>query len=99
MALVKCKECGKKVSDKAEVCVDCGYPISRNKSISTVQNTKKSLKLQLLLSKIIAISMLILGYGWSQTNNPSGAEYMVLTAFIGFLWYLVTRVRIWWNHD
>lgn len=25
--LIKCPECGKEVSDKAEVCIHCGYPI------------------------------------------------------------------------
>lgn len=28
MALVKCPECGKEISDKASVCINCGYPIS-----------------------------------------------------------------------
>ena len=27
MALVKCPECGKKVSDKAPTCIHCGYPM------------------------------------------------------------------------
>lgn len=28
MALIKCPECGKEISDKASVCVNCGYPVS-----------------------------------------------------------------------
>ena len=28
MPLIKCSECGKKISDKAEKCVNCGTPIS-----------------------------------------------------------------------
>ena len=27
MALIECPECGKMISDKAEFCVGCGYPI------------------------------------------------------------------------
>lgn len=27
MALIKCPECGKEISDKAEACIHCGYPI------------------------------------------------------------------------
>lgn len=27
MALIKCPECGKEVSDKASACINCGYPI------------------------------------------------------------------------
>lgn len=29
MALVKCPECGRDISDKAKTCIHCGYPISR----------------------------------------------------------------------
>ena len=28
MALIKCPECGKDVSDRADVCIHCGYPLS-----------------------------------------------------------------------
>lgn len=27
MALIKCPECGKEISDKSKICVNCGYPI------------------------------------------------------------------------
>lgn len=29
MALIKCKECGKEISDKIEICVHCGCPLSK----------------------------------------------------------------------
>lgn len=32
MALIKCSECGKEISDKAAVCVHCGCPVSASKS-------------------------------------------------------------------
>ena len=31
MALIKCPECGLDVSDKAEVCIHCGYPLHETK--------------------------------------------------------------------
>lgn len=31
MALIKCPECGKEVSDKAAACIHCGYPLSNKK--------------------------------------------------------------------
>lgn len=27
MALITCPECGKKISDKADACIHCGYPL------------------------------------------------------------------------
>ncbi len=32
MALIKCPECGKQVSDKAEACPNCGYPVASGHS-------------------------------------------------------------------
>ena len=32
MALIKCAECGKEISDKAEKCVHCGFPIELTKA-------------------------------------------------------------------
>ena len=28
MALIKCPECGREISDKAKACIHCGYPIA-----------------------------------------------------------------------
>ena len=30
MALIKCEECGKEISDKANACPNCGYPLEKN---------------------------------------------------------------------
>ena len=36
MALIKCPECGKEISDKASACPNCGCPISSSQSLSSV---------------------------------------------------------------
>lgn len=33
MALVKCPECGKEVSDQSKNCIHCGYPLFSNQGI------------------------------------------------------------------
>lgn len=43
MALIKCPECGKEISDRASSCPNCGYPISQqnrpvNRTTATPQN-------------------------------------------------------------
>ena len=46
MALIKCPECSTQVSDKANACPSCGYPIARNisdgvaRDPSTVDSTR-----------------------------------------------------------
>lgn len=41
MALIKCPECGKEISDKAELCIHCGLPLielkKQQKKISKIQ--------------------------------------------------------------
>lgn len=35
MALIKCPECGEKISDKATACIHCGYPLKeKEKKVS-----------------------------------------------------------------
>lgn len=34
MALIKCPECNKEVSDKAKVCIQCGYPLDKQSYIN-----------------------------------------------------------------
>ena len=33
MALIKCPECGKEISDKARMCIQCGYPLDNTDKI------------------------------------------------------------------
>lgn len=101
MALVKCKECGKEVSNKAEICVECGFPLSKKKNgseeIKTQQKTRKSLKLQLLLSKIMMILGFVLAFGYSQMKDDKVIIYICVFV-VGIILYVASRVRIWWNH-
>lgn len=36
MALIKCPECGKEVSDKAQTCINCGCPLAQVNPAGTV---------------------------------------------------------------
>lgn len=38
MALIKCPECGKEISDKATVCINCGY------SLESLKDVRKKIK-------------------------------------------------------
>ena len=49
MGLIKCPDCGKEISDRAKVCINCGAPIektsdeSRDKSHIIIRSSKKTL--------------------------------------------------------
>ena len=38
MALIKCPECGKEISDKASNCPNCGCPIEQKSKIEEPEN-------------------------------------------------------------
>ena len=103
MALIKCEECGKEVSNKAASCPNCGAPISTLKEtkatgvqLITIQETSKIFKLHAVISVfliIIGIIWLIVGIN---SADPSGMS--VLFIFVGLVWFTVNRIRIWWHH-
>lgn len=37
MALIKCPECGKMISDKADICIGCGFPIKSESDKSKIE--------------------------------------------------------------
>lgn len=39
MALIKCNECGKEISDKADKCPNCGCPVNKQPYTVTINNT------------------------------------------------------------
>lgn len=57
MALIQCPECNGNVSDKAEVCIHCGFPL---KNITLKDNKLYSVKLMRLINKDKRISIQIM---------------------------------------
>ena len=51
MALIKCPECGREVSDKAATCPDCGFPIESLNPSGTVRIKVTPLKKAMLNGK------------------------------------------------
>lgn len=44
MALIKCKKCGKEISDKAQVCPGCGEPVINDSSQDAKKDEKQNVK-------------------------------------------------------
>lgn len=55
MALIKCPECRNELSDKANFCPHCGYPLG-------VEKFKSSFPTSLNWGILLAIGLLILGF-------------------------------------
>ena len=64
MALIKCSECGKEISDKAATCPNCGSPTEKAEEDTKV--------IAFILGMVVLIA-LVGSYAIScRRNNPSG---------------------------
>lgn len=91
--LIACPECHRQMSDQAKACPHCGY-MQQAKQPATmwIEATRKPYK----ISYVLAALLMLLGLAcitllyW----NWVGAGLIA----IGFIWLIVTNIRIWWHH-
>ena len=101
MALIDCPSCGKKISDKAEKCPHCDFPVksASKEDILRKQDLKRYEKLRSLQNQsMLAILVFILGFGfmyWGGTRPGELQHNIAMGAcVVGFLWYAINRVRV-----
>ena len=81
MALIKCKECGREISDKATACIHCGCPVnsSHNPSEEQYKPSKKKRWLVVGLAGVAVVTVIaVVLYKAISTNGIGG-----LTSFLG----------------
>jgi uncharacterized membrane protein YvbJ len=60
MAMMKCIECGKEISDQARTCPNCGHPSDREVKMQRVQDTNQ--QSSRVGRVIVGIIMMILAF-------------------------------------
>ncbi len=90
--LVKCSECGKEISDKAQTCIHCGAPLKGDKQTVHVEATDKDIK----VTQIIASIILILGCIGMVFTEYSIFFYIVLG--IGGIIHIYNGWKTWWRY-
>lgn len=55
MALIKCPECGKEISDKAESCIGCGYVINSKNKINVNKKNKKASRIIIIIIVLVVL--------------------------------------------
>jgi len=87
MALVKCSECSKEISDKATACPFCGNPLS---GVVTIQQTNKKWKKWTIAAFVIwFLAFCFIGYdGW----------IAFLLFFLGLITMVVASIGAWWTN-
>jgi hypothetical protein len=73
--------------------------------LRTIQETSKRLKLHILISAVLFWGGLLWMFLAIQGARADEQGFSTLTPMIttlmmltGFVWYIVTKVRIWWHH-
>lgn len=84
-------------------CPQCGAPISGaaiSAPLTTVQETSKQLKLHIILSALLFWGGLLWFFVAASGHQPGQevSPWPALSLFVGMVWYLVTKIRIWWHH-
>ena len=95
MALIKCLECGKEISDKAETCPSCGHPVKK------IQNGKplfiRGVEKGVILGVIFGIILIAVGSGAGGGGALLGAAVlagaMALAFFGGLFALMFTRIK------
>jgi len=70
MALIKCSECGKEISDKASSCIHCGNTLRKKINISF----KQLMIIVLIVLTILATLLLV--PNWNQSSNKISGKYV-----------------------
>ncbi len=87
MALIKCKECGKEISDTSKKCIHCGAKIKKEKSKNSSKIKKKLILIllgaTLIIGSIITISFLVKS-NVEQTNlrDETKNQVEIITEYI-----------------
>ena len=97
MALIKCPECGTEVSDKAEKCPKCAFPINESKNssnvkIEEVQFTKKKYKKSMFVAALMGIVAFLLLF--NEPTIPYGVGLLAIT----IIYSIIIRIRVFWSH-
>ena len=104
MAMIKCSECGREISDKAPACPNCAYPLAQlmhshlggprpSVTIEQTAKTWKALRLLGVLGMIAGPAILF----WWGNGETWGAAGLILF-LVGAGCVFIARAGAWWEN-
>ncbi len=84
MALTKCPDCGREVSDQATACIQCGRPIKPVSQADGVKAGRQRSKLRNDLGSAIALVGAIIATFVGMGSGSLLAGFIVFAVFLGF---------------
>ncbi|GAA0286375.1 zinc ribbon domain-containing protein [Psychrosphaera haliotis] len=102
MAIMKCPQCGKSISDKQKVCPHCELDMTnlteeKIHSLSKIKSLKYNQSLQ--THQFIATLLFLAGcFSYYNIEDKASPQFVAAQAsiLVGFIWYVVNRFRIIW---
>ena len=104
MAMIKCAECSRDISDKAVSCPHCGAPLQPRSTQVTgtvvIESTSKTWKLVWLISSLSLFTGLgLVGLNFGRPGPSTWlASIGILMASFGFIGMIAGKFGAWWNH-
>ena len=95
MALIKCPDCGKNISDQSEYCLNCGRPTIVKKNYKVSDSINDGRNVTGLILGIIALILSIVDWiTFTSINDPYGIVLVVcpfVLSLIGFILSINSR--------
>ena len=97
MPLIDCPECGKRVSDRAATCPDCGCPIAPAE-VQTIEKTGKKYKAAEIIGLSILFVGVFIGCAGHLRNSEGGGIPGLMIALVGLVIWVWGGLGAWWHH-
>ena len=97
MALIDCPKCSKRISSQAKQCSHCKTNLTGNvESLAFISHIQQSNKLMnhSFIFLTLFIAGVVVGYWGGEPAQGLTAIISIASFLIGFVGYLVTRIRI-----
>lgn len=100
MAIIKCPQCAKSISDKQSICPHCDLDMNdlteeKLHSLSKIKSLKNSQSI--MTHQAIAMLLFLIGvFTFYNSDDKTAPQYFMSQACIvvGFVWYIINRIRI-----
>ncbi|WP_341501151.1 zinc ribbon domain-containing protein [Gallaecimonas sp. GXIMD4217] len=100
MAIIRCYNCGKRISDKAELCPHCGTTHSKDPEVQARAAKLKALEEQQKLNNYSMVALLLFlvgGFLFSVWSDHPRLDWVARGLMaLGFVAYIGVRARMLW---
>ncbi len=100
MAIIACPFCRQQISDKSKVCTHCDKDLNGDQqaALSAQRQSKYGIMQSIQMQQLIAILLFVAGFSlwyWQEKFDDQWYNQLGMGMIaIGFVWYLVNRIRI-----